>query len=195
MKFCLCPVLGCHGGFSKKMLGEGISRTLTASRNFKSHDLRGTATRNMRRAGVPQVSPNEDLRTPERRNNIVDADDVRSARERMEKRKKDAEMMQRGCQWLQSKGNDQHARQITVDEQTEPLSWQSSEPVNERREEMLWISKESAPYAGEWVALDGNRLVAHGPKLAAVGAAARAAGVAEPFFASVPDNDLPFGGW
>ena len=90
----------------------------------------------------------------------------------------------------------EHQRvRLTVDERTEPLSWQSSEPVNERREEMLWLAKESASYAGEWVALDGNRLVAHGPKLAAVSAAARAAGVVEPFFASVPDNDLPFGGW
>ena len=90
----------------------------------------------------------------------------------------------------------EHQRvRLTVDERTEPLSWLSSEPVNERRAEMLWLAKESAPYAGEWVALDGNRLLAHGPKLAAVGAAAHAAGVAEPFFASVPDNDLPFGGW
>jgi len=90
----------------------------------------------------------------------------------------------------------EHQRvRLTVDERTEPLSWQSSEPVNDRREEMLWLSKESAPYAVEYVALDGNRLVAHGPKLAAVGAAARASGVAQPFFASVPDNDLPFGGW
>jgi hypothetical protein len=29
----------------------------------------------------------------------------------------------------------------------------------------------------------------------AVSAAARAAGVQEPLFASVPDHDLPFGGW
>jgi len=54
---------------------------------------------------------------------------------------------------------------------------------------------QSRPYAGEWVALDGNRLVAHGPKLAAVKAAAQAAGVSRPFFASVPDDDLLFGGW
>jgi hypothetical protein len=69
-------------------------------------------------------------------------------------------------------------------------------PVNERREELLWLARESGPYAGEWVALDGPRLVAHGEKLASVGAAARVAGVVEPFFARVPrDKDLPFGGW
>jgi hypothetical protein len=38
-------------------------------------------------------------------------------------------------------------------------------------------------------------MVAHGPKLAEVKAAAQAAGVSHPFFASVPDSDLPFGGW
>ena len=40
------------------------------------------------------------------------------------------------------------------------------------------------------------RLIAHGEKLAAVNAAAKAAGVIEPFFARVPrDKDIPFGGW
>ena len=61
--------------------------------------------------------------------------------------------------------------------------------------ELDWLANESRHYTGEWVALDGNRLLAHGPKLAAVKAAAQAAGVSRPFFASVPDDDLPFGGW
>jgi hypothetical protein len=91
----------------------------------------------------------------------------------------------------------EHQRvRLTLEESGAPLSWESSELVNERREELHWLAKESGPYAGEWVALDGNRLVAHGAKLAAVSAAARAAGFEEPFFASVPDDkDLPFAGW
>ena len=85
---------------------------------------------------------------------------------------------------------------LTLDERSARLSWESTEPVNERREELQWLAGESGPYAGEWVALDGPRLVAHGEKLAAVSAAAKAAGVIEPFFASVPrDKDMPFGGW
>jgi len=76
-----------------------------------------------------------------------------------------------------------------------PLSWPSTDSVNERREEMYWLAKESRPYAGQWVALDGPRLVAHGAKLATVTAAAKAAGVERPLFASVPDDDLPSGGW
>jgi len=88
----------------------------------------------------------------------------------------------------------EHQRvRLTLDEK--PLSWPSTEPVLERQEEMQWLTKESGPYAGQWVALDGPRVVAHGAKLAAVRAAAKAAGVERPLFASVPDESLPFGGW
>ena len=91
----------------------------------------------------------------------------------------------------------EHQRvRLTIEEKPAPLSWESARPVNERREELRWLATESGPYAGEWVALDGPRLVAHGEKLASVSAAAKAAGVTEPFFASVPrDKDMPFGGW
>ena len=91
----------------------------------------------------------------------------------------------------------EHQRvRLTLEERTAPLSWESAEPLHERREELEWLARESGPYSGEWVALDGGQLVAHGLRLAAVSAAARAAGVEEPFFASVPDDrDLPFAGW
>ncbi len=75
------------------------------------------------------------------------------------------------------------------------MSRESAEPVNERRFELDWLAKNGSAYAGQWVALDGNRLIAHGQKLADVSAKARDAGIAEPLFASVPDDDLPFGGW
>lgn len=91
----------------------------------------------------------------------------------------------------------EHQRvRLTLEERPAQLSWESPDPINERREELQWLAKEAGPYAGEWVALDGARLVAHGEKLAAVSAAAKAAGVPEPFFARVPrEKDLPFGGW
>ena len=91
----------------------------------------------------------------------------------------------------------EHQRvRLTLEERPAPLSRDTGEPFNERREELRWLAKESGPYAGEWVALDGPRLVAHGERLKAVIAAAKAAGVAEPFFARVErDRDLPFGGW
>ena len=90
----------------------------------------------------------------------------------------------------------EHQRvRVTVEEQKRSLSWESAEQLDDCRAELDWLANESRHYAGEWVALDGNRLVAHGPKLAAVKAAAQAAGVSRPFFASVPDADPPFGGW
>ncbi len=90
----------------------------------------------------------------------------------------------------------EHQRvRLTLEERPAGASWESSEPVNERREELHWLATESGPYAGEWVALDGASLVAHGMKLAEVSAAAAAAGVVEPFFARVSRDKLPFGGW
>jgi predicted DNA-binding antitoxin AbrB/MazE fold protein len=91
----------------------------------------------------------------------------------------------------------EHQRvRLILDERPARLSWESPQPINERREELRWLAKESGPYAGEGVALDGPRLVAHGTKLAAVTAAATAAGIAEPFFATVSrEKAVPFGGW
>ena len=86
--------------------------------------------------------------------------------------------------------------QLTLEENPARLSWLSPEPYNPRREEMQWLAKESGPYAGQWVALDGPRLIAFGAKLSTVKAAAEAAGMHDPLFASVPsDSELPFGGW
>lgn len=68
--------------------------------------------------------------------------------------------------------------------------------VNERREEFQWLAENSDLYAGQWVALDGSRLVAHGDELATVSKAARAAGVDRPLLTHLPpEGELPFGGW
>jgi predicted DNA-binding antitoxin AbrB/MazE fold protein len=65
-----------------------------------------------------------------------------------------------------------------------------------RHEELLWLAREAKPYAGQWVALSGSRLVAHGSDAATVRAAARASGVERPLLTHLPeDADLPFGGW
>jgi predicted DNA-binding antitoxin AbrB/MazE fold protein len=74
---------------------------------------------------------------------------------------------------------EEHQRvRLTLDEKPAPLIRETGEPWNERREELHWLAKESDPYAGQWVALDGPRLVAHGEKLANVIAAAKGQGYA-----------------
>jgi len=57
--------------------------------DLKFHDLRRTAVRNMRRAGVPQVVrmriSGHRTDSMERRYNIVDIEDIQSAKELMER--------------------------------------------------------------------------------------------------------------
>ena len=95
----------------------------------------------------------------------------------------------------------EHQRvRLTIEERASPqngnTSVQDPDRVNERREEFLWLAYESGPYAGQWVALDGSRLIAHGTELATVGAAACAAGVDRPLLTHLPlEGELPFGGW
>ncbi len=62
--------------------------------------------------------------------------------------------------------------------------------------ELRWLKEHRHEYPEQWVALDGDRLVGHGPNAREVYAAARAAGVKSPFveFISAAD-ELPFGGW
>ena len=91
----------------------------------------------------------------------------------------------------------EHQRvRLTIEEKPVRLSWESARAVKDRREELQWLATESGSYAGEWVALDGPSLIAHGERLTSVSAAAKAAGVIEPLFARVPrDKGMPFGGW
>jgi len=71
---------------------EACKKASVPELNF--HDLRRTAVRNMRRAGVPQVIrmkiSGHKTDSMERRYNIVDADDLSIAKEFMERRMKAA---------------------------------------------------------------------------------------------------------
>ena len=72
----------------------------------------------------------------------------------------------------------------------------NEKPDTYRIREMEWLSKHRHEYAGQYVALDGDRLVSHGPDGREVYWEARAAGVKVPFMAHIePADALPFGGW
>ncbi len=60
-----------------------------------------------------------------------------------------------------------------------------------------WLRENREKYMGLWVALEGDRLIAHGPDALRVHAEAKAAGIAIPFVEHiVEDDDKPFfAGW
>jgi len=61
---------------------------------------------------------------------------------------------------------------------------------------LKWLDENRAKYLGQWVALDGERLLSHGPNGRQVHSEAQAAGVEVPLLYLISEEDeLPFGGW
>jgi predicted DNA-binding antitoxin AbrB/MazE fold protein len=72
----------------------------------------------------------------------------------------------------------------------------TSEPDLYRKKEMAWLGLHSKEYAGEYVALFGDRLVAHHKDASEVYRQSDAAGVERPLISYIPPADEPpFGGW
>jgi len=72
----------------------------------------------------------------------------------------------------------------------------ATSPGSFREVEMRWLSEHRREYIGQWVALDGDRLVSHNENLGKVFDEARAQGVKVPFTAFIEDPDQPgMGGW
>jgi hypothetical protein len=70
-----------------------------------------------------------------------------------------------------------------------------AQPIDLSRE-MKWLKEHRHEYMGQWVALDGDRLIAHGPNAREVYQAARETGIVSPFLEQIlPTDELPFGGW
>lgn len=65
-----------------------------------------------------------------------------------------------------------------------------------RADEQRWLAEHRDEYVGQWVAVEGENLIAHGHDARAVYEAARDAGIRVPFLVRVkPADQLPFGGW
>lgn len=65
-----------------------------------------------------------------------------------------------------------------------------------REREMRWLSEHRREYIGQWVALDGDRLISHDEDLGKVFDEAHAQGIASPFTAFIEDPAQPsMGGW
>ena len=70
-------------------------------------------------------------------------------------------------------------------------------PSRDRTVEIKWIELKRTAYADQWVAVEGDRLVAAGPDSLKVFNAAKAEGIRHPFIVHVlPEDPLPFvAGW
>ena len=70
-------------------------------------------------------------------------------------------------------------------------------PSRDRTSEARWIDENRAAHADQWVAVEGDRLIAAGIDPLKVFAAAKAAGIGTPFVVHVlPEDPLPFvPGW
>ncbi|HMS39249.1 MAG TPA: DUF5678 domain-containing protein [Pyrinomonadaceae bacterium] len=70
------------------------------------------------------------------------------------------------------------------------------ERKNERfRRALRWIDENKEEFDGQWVCLDGDKLIAHGKDAKAVYGEAKAKGIETPFMERIKANELPFGGW
>ena len=79
-----------------------------------------------------------------------------------------------------------------------PSNGESSQaPANHSAKSLKWLEENREKYLGQWVALDGNRLIASGSTAKEVYSKAKAEGVAIPFVELVTEGEsAPFtGGW
>ena len=72
-----------------------------------------------------------------------------------------------------------------------------SVPRRDRTREMKWVADNRAAFAGRWVAVEGDRLVAADEDAQKVFDAAKAEGIESPFVVHIlPEDPLPFvPGW
>lgn len=87
-------------------------------------------------------------------------------------------------------------QQINAERQlTAPSTNGTTAMKHSREREMRWLSEHEAEYAGQWLALDGDRLISRGEDMKAVFAEAQTLGVENPFMAYAESNEPAMGGW
>ncbi len=66
----------------------------------------------------------------------------------------------------------------------------------DRSHELAWINQYGCEYRGEWVVLDGNRLIAHGVDPGPLVERARSQGVERPLVTRIEEEPIAStGGW
>ena len=68
--------------------------------------------------------------------------------------------------------------------------------LSQREKALQWVAENGKRFAGQWVALEGDRLLSSGPGAGDVAKAARALGVRIPSMIRIPvGEELPCAGW
>src|SRR2546422_8051706 len=114
-------------------------------------------------------------------------------REVAELRQEMAELKKKTAPNGQATITDHLSDKETIQRRTEINGRRVSAPVpyKDRSREYEWLKEYAREYARQWVALEGDQLIAHGMNAAEVFAAADASGVERPFFVHVEDPDGP----
>lgn len=88
---------------------------------------------------------------------------------------------------------------IDVENQKNSVEESKSEKLRRENEKfrcaLKWIEKNKEEFDGQFVVLDGDKLIAHGTDSKAVYDEARVKGYKSPFLKRVKAKVLPFGGW
>jgi hypothetical protein len=97
---------------------------------------------------------------------------------------------------LRRLGPDEKRQVREVLSSDDQLRVQTTEHAIDLSNELRWIEEHRSAYAGQWVAVRGDRLLSSGPDGRRVYEAARAAGDERPFVTRVEPADEPsFAGW
>jgi len=68
--------------------------------------------------------------------------------------------------------------------------------LNNRAQHLTWLKAHREEYSGQYVALDGDRLVGSGETLREANEQAQRQGVTQPFLVHISsEQSAPFGGW
>jgi hypothetical protein len=85
---------------------------------------------------------------------------------------------------------------VTYEPQTAlPSAGRFSTDIGSSSREQTWLVANQGQYAGQWVALVGERLIAASHDARAVFTKARDSGIKSPLIVRVSDSELPWGGW
>ena len=83
-----------------------------------------------------------------------------------------------------------------MQEKTLPTVRKARLPYIDRSRETAWIAAHEREYAGEWVVLDGERLIGHGDDPKPIVELARSQGIERPLVMHMRKEFGPFmGGW